>query len=312
MTIYILRGAHANEYELQNYYPLIPKLDLQVITTKNSLTPIKLPHIKLSSPVDLAQFPYKRQALNRLIGGEQWYLGLSRIIHREDIVHTAETYTPYTHQAVLLRKKDKIRKLICTCWETIPHNNEKFMHLRKWKKDAYRYVDIFHTPTNRAKDALVKEGVDPRKIKVIHYGVDQAIFKPASHRPHPRPVILCVSRLVPEKGMKYIDQAAKNLPLCDFWVIGQGSYQFSSPNIRTYSCLYRQMPRYYQQADIFFFPSVSTPTWEEQYGMALLEARSCGLPIVTTGSGAIPEVINYNLAELSTRRVAQQLANLYL
>jgi hypothetical protein len=71
-----------------------------------------------------------------VIGGEQWLIGLDDLIHPGDMIHTAETYTPYTHQAVEMRKNGKISKLICTCWETIPHNNEKFATFRKWKLDA--------------------------------------------------------------------------------------------------------------------------------------------------------------------------------
>ncbi len=49
------------------------------------------------------------------------------------------------------------------------------------------------------------------------------------------------------------------------------------------------MPRHYREADLFVAPSKPTRTWEEQYGMALLEAQASGLPIVTTVSGGIPE-----------------------
>jgi len=34
---------------------------------------------------------------------------------------------------------------------------------------------------------------------------------------------------------------------------------------------------------------MSTPTWQEQYCTALLEAQSMGIPILTTRSGGIPE-----------------------
>ncbi|KKU88357.1 MAG: hypothetical protein UY16_C0008G0004 [Candidatus Gottesmanbacteria bacterium GW2011_GWA2_47_9] len=52
---------------------------------------------------------------------------------------------------------------------------------------------------------------------------------------------------------------------------------------------YEKMPSVYQSADIFVAPSKPTPTWEEQYNTALLEAQASGLPIVTTNTGGIPE-----------------------
>lgn len=278
MSIKLLRASHANVYELQNYQPIAQKYDISVITSFSPLTNIPLPYKRCFSFTDLPNFPYRRQLLNRLIGGEQWLIGLDRQLDFGDVVHTAETYTPYTHQAVTLRKHSYINKLICTCWETIPHNNEKFGRLRRWKEEAYQYVDLFHVPTLLAKNALLAEGVGEDKICVIPYGVDTTRFTPGrSHSQH-RPVIITVARTVPEKGLriweKLVDEFAT---LADFrWVTGVS---------------YDNMPQVYQQADIFLLLSQSTPTWEEQYGMALLEAMASGLPILATQTGAIPEVL---------------------
>ncbi|EKD80686.1 MAG: hypothetical protein ACD_40C00037G0006 [uncultured bacterium] len=288
--IHLLRVSHANEFELQNYAPIAKELDISVITSHHPLTSISLPHIPLWSPTDLPHFPFRRQLLNRLIGGEQWLLGLEKYLiskrHHElihDVIHTAETYTPYTHQAVRLRRKGIVKKLVCTCWETIPGNNEKFARLRKWKQEAYKYVDLFHTPTERAKQTLITEGVDPHKIIVIPYGVDLTKFHPSdlqgqSLKVKKKPVVLLVARPVYEKGIDIFHQVSDELSsIADFRLVSGAKYQ--------------QMPRIYQSADLFFLPSRTTSTWEEQYGMALVEAMACGLPIVTTSTGAIPEVI---------------------
>lgn len=307
--ILLIRANHANAFELQNYAPIAKKLDIHVITSHRSLTPVPLPTIAFWSPTDLPNFPYKRQLLNRILGGEQWLLGLEKYIDEcyhvlrralgvkhsntkgKLIIHSAETYTPYTHQAVQLRKAGKIDKLICTCWETIPHNNEKFFRLRKWKEEAYQYVDIFHTPTQRAKKALVTEGVNPSKITVIPYGVDLTRFQPIKRPKNIRPLILTVARLESEKGMKDIQVVAHDLPQYDFLVVGQGSRPPLGKNITVKSISYPDIHQVYQSADLFLLPSRTTSTWEEQYGMALVEAMACGLPIITTHSGAIPEVV---------------------
>lgn len=44
---------------------------------------------------------------------------------------------------------------------------------------------------------------------------------------------------------------------------------------------------YYQQADIFLFPSV----WNEAFGMPIIEAMSMGLPVIATRGGAFPELV---------------------
>lgn len=288
--IFILRGSYANEFELQNYAPIAKRRDIQVITSQHPLTPISLPTIKLWSPADL-RFPYKKQLLNRLIGGEHWLRGLEQVITPGSTVHTAETYYPYTHQAVQLRKRGVIKRLICTCWETIPHANEKFARVRRWKQEAYKYVDCFHVPTDRAKHALMAEGVDSTRITIIPYGVDLTRFRPSPHKLRRRPLVLTVARLEEEKGMRDLESVARSLPQYDFLVVGSGSYVPQGDNIRVKQVKYSQIHKVYQSADLFFLPSRTTPTWEEQYGMALVEAMACGLPIVSTNSGAIPEIV---------------------
>ena len=293
--IHIIRASHTNEFELQNY----KGIDATVISSHNPLTQTSLPVIKFWSLTDLPNFPFRRQIFNRLFGGEQWLFGLKSYLsnHYHDsnhssIVHTAETYTPYTHQVVQLRKSGEITKLICTCWETIPHNNEKFARLRKWKQDAHRYIDIFHTPTELAKQALISEGVDAKKIRVIPYGVDVARFdQPVKKIKNKRPRILTVARLEIEKGMSIIEQVASSLPEYDFLIVGTGAYNPRGNNIMVEQVEYSKIHSIYKSADLFFLPSQPTPTWEEQYGMALIEAMATGLPIVTTSCGAIEEVL---------------------
>lgn len=286
--IHLLRASHANEFELQNYAPIAQKLGIEVVTSHHPLTPISLPHQQLWSPTDFPDFPFRRQLFNRLFGGEQWLLNLEQFLyswrHNElihDIVHTAETYTPYTHQAVQLRKRGVISKLVCTCWETIPHNNEKFPRLRHWKQEAYQHVDIFHTPTLRAKQALIKEGVPASKIKVIPYGVDLTRFtlgNKGSTLAKSKPLVLTLARRVPEKGLAIFAQLQK-----DFADRAEFRWVSDAP--------YDQVPNLLRQADIFLLASSPTPTWEEQYGMVLVEAMAIALPIITTTCGAIPEVV---------------------
>ena len=279
MTTYIIRASHANQYELQNYEPIAEEHDIKLVTSRHPLTDTQIPTIQLWSPTDLPTFPYRKQILNRFIGGEQWLIGLENLVSKGDILHTAETYTPYTHQAVQLRRANKIKKIVCTCWETIPHNNEKFARLRQWKNEAYQYVDIFHTPTERAKEALIIEGVDPKKIRVINYGVDLNHFKPPTKRYiSSKPVVLTVARRVPEKGIDIWNKLKYELG---------DSIEFKWID----SLPYKEVIKEYQKADIFLLPSMTTATWEEQYGMALIEAMACGIPIITTKTGAIPEVV---------------------
>jgi len=54
---------------------------------------------------------------------------------------------------------------------------------------------------------------------------------------------------------------------------------------------YQQMPDAFRAADVFVLPSIATPEWQEQFGMSLIEALACGIPTVSTYSGAISEIV---------------------
>jgi glycosyltransferase involved in cell wall biosynthesis len=52
------------------------------------------------------------------------------------------------------------------------------------------------------------------------------------------------------------------------------------------------VPRYLNAMDLLVAPSLTTPSWKEQFGRMLIEAFACGVPVVGSDSGEIPFVID--------------------
>jgi glycosyltransferase involved in cell wall biosynthesis len=126
---------------------------------------------------------------------------------------------------------------------------------------------------------LIKEGVPEEKIAVVKLGVDLKKFRPPDQKPKSATAqILFVGRAVDEKGINDLKKAIKGLK-ANLKIVKFGTLDYSA------------MPKIYQKADLLIFPSKKTKTWEEQYGMVLVEAMASALPIVAYDSGAIKEVV---------------------
>lgn len=330
--IAIVRGKFLNQYEMQSFEPLVNWFDL---TAFGSLTPFHdqfaFPVVKLPSPMDLPEFPFKMPILNRIFVDAHYLVGLEGRLRGFDLVHTAETYYRYTQQALNAKRTGYVRKVMATVLENIPFNNEGIWGRKAFKARARRELDHVIALTNLTKQALIMEGCDPSKITVIGHGVDTKHFQTRKQRRmrsfHSRLAlnILFAGRLEAYKGVFDVILAANSL-LKDpelkrfsltFVLVGEGSQRErvveleKSLGIDGYfihkHVAYGDMPHEYQQADIFVAPSKSIPTWQEQYSTVLLEAQAAGLPIVTTASGGISENVG-NAALLVAPGDSQQLA----
>lgn len=301
MNIKIIRGAFLNPYEMQNYDDLlnVSGMDVQVVSSKHPIsTKTNFPLHKLWSPSDIPNIPFKYSILNRIFKDAQLLWGLEKLLKGTDIAHVAELYYGYTLQAVMAKRRGVVKKVISTVWETIPGNNEGLKGRRSIKKYARENIDHFVAVTEKAKNCLTKEGISESKITVIPMGIDLERFMPKKSTKNKRDLnILCVARLTPEKGIEDLVEVfldlRKKYPQIRLTLVGDGQLKNEFKGLKNVSVKtvpYALIHNEYQKADIFCLPSRKTKTWEEQYGMSLIEAMSCGLPIVSTKTGAIPEV----------------------
>jgi glycosyltransferase involved in cell wall biosynthesis len=145
------------------------------------------------------------------------------------------------------------------------------------------------------------------KVHVVLNGVDAEKFRPVQARPDGPPVILFVGRVVEQKGPDLLVRAARILRTkgLDFRLRVVGSAGFAkSGSLTPYEESLRalaeglkdvvefipfvpreQVPVLLQEAAVFCVPS----NWDDPCPLAVLEGLACGLPMVVSSRGGIPE-----------------------
>ncbi len=141
------------------------------------------------------------------------------------------------------------------------------------------------------------------RLVLAPLGVDTSRFAPAIDErggntgdSRERPVVLNVGSLYPVKGQMGVLRAFAHVPDAELWIAGVGPLRQPLQRLATKLGLrdrvrwlgavpHEQLPAVYRSAAVFVQGSR-----HEAQGMALLEAAACGVPIVGTPVGVLPEI----------------------
>ncbi|MCX7514604.1 glycosyltransferase [Frateuria hangzhouensis] len=155
--------------------------------------------------------------------------------------------------------------------------------------------------------AVRRYGADASRVRVISNGCDAATFhlgdrmaaRQALGVPPDAEVVLYVGRLVAEKGLRELFEAARRIavqrPRLQLVLVGGGPMQAelealaaASDHVRLAGPLApAAVAQWMVAADL-----VTLPSYSEGHPNVLVEALACGRPVVATDVGGIPEVVD--------------------
>jgi glycosyltransferase involved in cell wall biosynthesis len=232
-----------------------------------------------------------------------FYPGLGKQIRalQPELVHIdEEPYNLATAQALWLARRAGAKCLFFSWQNILRRYPPPFGLLERY---VLSHADAAITGNAESVQVWRAKGYQGEMTVIPQFGVDPEVFQPKA-KPAGRGFIVgYVGRLVEEKGVDLLLDALAGLQgMWRAYIQGSGPERESlKTRTRQLGLADRvsfdewipspQMPAYYQQLDALVVPSRTRSNWKEQFGRVLVEAMACGVPVIGSDSGEIPNVI---------------------
>jgi glycosyltransferase involved in cell wall biosynthesis len=240
-----------------------------------------------------------------------FYRGLGALVARvrPQVMHLDEEhYNVATYQGMRLAVRGHIPALFFA-WQNIARDYPPPFSLL----ERYNFRHAAHAIAgNKDAATIIRDKGYRGPIAVIpQFGVDPTLFAPDDRGDRARspadPFVVGFvcgpGRLTPAKGLHVLLEALAGLEgAWELRVVGTGESRDDCEGLaRRLGIAGRvtflgvrpsaAMPEAMRAFDLLVGPSLTTPSWKEQFGRMLVEAMSCGVPVIGSDSGEIPNVI---------------------
>lgn len=171
------------------------------------------------------------------------------------------------------------------------------------EKRALKQVSAAYMCSETVRDVLESKGFE-KPIFNAPFGIDRKLFYPGHGNRSEIPTIGFVGRLIKGKGLLTLIESLALLKSKE-WnliVVGDGERKKDAIDLIKVQRLknrvhfagavaYEETPKHFRSFDVLAVPTRTTDKIREQFGRVIIEAMACGVPVVGSTCGAIPEVI---------------------
>ena len=248
-----------------------------------------------------------------------YYTALIKAVKKckPDIIHIMEEpFSIFMFQTILAKKLWATKaKIVFYTYDNLSYDY-KFPYKLSF---VYKYIELFTfknvdyglCANEEARNIILSKGF-ANPVKVLYPCFDLSFLKKRetgnlkSELGLTGAVIGFIGRIIEEKGLDILLKACSKLnEAFSILIIGNGNYKNNliklsnklgiSEKVKFIKGInYNDIPKYLSLLDIFVLPSKTTDKWKEQFGRVIIEAMACGVPVIGSSSGAIPEVIGDN------------------
>lgn len=231
---------------------------------------------------------------------------LLRNYKKIDVVHAQGLSAAFI--AKFLAKIFRKRLVMSTCAVYNLQRRILFAKIVKWVLSGFNKILPL---ANFSKRELIHIGLSENKMNTYYLWVDQEIYKPIDKKESKekinlgkRFVVLFIGRLIKIKGVETLLEVAKQVSReINFIFIGDdgpllGVVEEAVVKYNNISLVKgvrgHQLIPYYQAADILVVPS----QYEEAFGKVIIEALSCGTPVIAANKGAMPYILDTSVGRI--------------
>ncbi len=235
-----------------------------------------------------------------------FYRDLDRLIARvaPDVIHVDEEhYNVATLQGMRLADRRGIPALFFA-WQNIPKRYPPPFSLIE--RYTLRHAAYAIAGNQDAADIIRAKGYHGPIAIIPQFGIDPELFTPREQSdaaPFTIGFVCGPGRLTPVKGLHVLLEALAGVD--GAWrlqVIGDGASRDDCERLAERLGIGTRvaflgvrpstaMPEIMRAFDVLAGPSLTTPTWKEQFGRMLVEAMACGVAVIGSDSGEIPNVV---------------------
>src|SRR5918996_1901023 len=217
-------------------------------------------------------------------------------------VASLELCSLVTGQASALARRRRQRQAVLV-WANDPRTPLYRLPPYRQALRRARSAELFLCFVEAARDHCLALGLPAERCRVVHPGVDTELFCPPAV-PVAEPVAAFVSPLAANKGIDRVLDAfrlvRRDLPEARLLVLGRGPLEGlvrreaarAGGGVAYLGAGDRgRVARVLREAAVFVTAPRPTRVWNEQFGLAYVEAMASGLPVVTTVCGSNHEAV---------------------